>query len=729
MKQVLQNLKSGETSVVEVPSPQVKSGHLKIKTNVSLISAGTERMLVDFGKANYINKARQQPEKVAHVIRKINTDGLAATVGTVMARLDELQPLGYSNVGVVLEVGNGVTEFKVGDRVVSNGRHAEIVNVPQNLCAKIPDNVSDERAAFTIVSSIGLQGIRLTNPTLGESCVVYGLGLIGLLTAQMLKANGCRALGIDVNTARVQLAKDLGIEAIDLSSGVDPIAAGIAFSGSTGVDAVLITASTKDDSIVHCSAQMCRKRGRIVLVGVTGLKLNRSDFYEKELSFQVSCSYGPGRYDPFYEEKGNDYPLGFVRWTEQRNFKAVLALMESGAINTETMVSAYESIQNAPSAYEQVINGNVITVLLKYPEVVAQDTRTINHSSTTTHIQNANPDEPRVAVIGAGNFTKVRLMPALKEAHVTLDTIVSSQGISSASAVKKFGFMQNSNDTSNVWNNTQINTVFITTRHDSHGNLVKAAIENNKHVFVEKPLTILEDEFKDIQTLVNEKTLSSNNKGTPIIMVGFNRRFAALVQKMKQMVDGRTQPLTAIYTVNAGNIPVDHWTQSMEIGGGRILGEACHFIDLLAFLVGKPITAVTAIPMGSSPGVLVTNDKVSIILEFEDGSHGTIHYFANGSKRFSKERIEIFSDGRIAQIDNFRDLKTYGFNNKATFSLPNPFRLTKGQDKGHTKGFLSFIEAVRSGKPSPIPFNEIVNTTEASFAAVKSASIHQRVVL
>ncbi len=726
MKQILQNLKSGATNVVEVPSPPVKSGHLRIKTTVSLISAGTERMLVDFGRANYIDKARQQPEKVAQVVRKIGTDGLSATVGTVMAKLDEPQALGYSNVGVVTDVGDGVSGYEVGDRVVSNGRHAEIVNVPMNLCAKIPDQVSDEMAAFTVVGSIGLQGIRLAQPTLGEAFVVYGLGLIGLLTAQMLKANGCRVLGLDVSSDRVAMARSFGIEAINLGEGTDPVSAGLSFSGGAGLDGVLVTASAKDDGIMHNAAEMCRKRGRIVLVGVTGLKLNRSDFYEKELSFQVSCSYGPGRYDPLYEDNGQDYPLGFVRWTEQRNFEAVLELMANQAMVTEPLISLRETVDNAPAAYEQVVNGGVITVILQYPDQIAQDARTITNDTVAQEWSGKAAGQPRIAVIGAGNFTKARLLPALKGSGAILDTICSAQGVSSASGASKFGFIHNTNDLDTVWNRDDIDTVFITTRHNNHGHFVKTAVEHGKNAFVEKPLTLSEIELDEIIALMSEKGASKERPDGPRVMVGFNRRFAPLVQQMKTMLSGRTQPVTAIYMANAGDLPPDHWTQDPKVGGGRILGEACHFIDLLAYLVGSPITAVSAVQMGDAPGVLMTEDKMSITLEFADGSHGTVHYFANGSKSFPKERIEVFSEGRILQMDNFRKLNTSGFAGGESM-VAKLKALGKGQDKGHETGFLSFVESIRSGKPSPIAFDEIVNATRASFAAVKAAKEGRRV--
>jgi predicted dehydrogenase/threonine dehydrogenase-like Zn-dependent dehydrogenase len=725
MKQILQNLKTGETLISEVPSPQIRAGHLKIKTNVSLISAGTEGMLVDFGRSNFINKARQQPEKVVQVINKVGTDGLFSTIDTVMTRLDEPQPLGYSNVGVVTEIGDDVTGYTVGDRVVSNGRHAEIVSVPHHLCAKIPEEVSDEMASFCVVASIGLQGVRLTQPTIGEKIVVFGLGLIGLLTAQILKANGCRVLGFDVSDERIDIARSFGIEAFNVGQGADPISAVLAFTDGVGADAVLITASAKDNSIVSSAARMCRKRGRIVLVGVVGLQLNRADFYEKELSFQVSCSYGPGRYDPDYEEGGNDYPIGFVRWTEQRNFDAVLHLMKLGQLLVDPMISERAAIEQAASAYDKVIAGDVVAVILQYPETTLHDSNKISlkpHLDSQIFIKS---DNPVVGVIGSGNFTKARLLPALKKSAAILHTIASAQGVSSASGGSKYGFQYNTNDLEDIWNNDEIDTVFITTRHDLHANFVKKALESNKNVFVEKPLCLTACELSEIRNLYNKKLKYAGVR----VMVGFNRRFAPLVNQMKAKLTSRSQPINIIYTVNAGHISADSWVQSIDVGGGRIIGEACHFIDLMSHLVGRPVIAVFAIEMGDAAGVETSADKMTINLEFDDGSHGTLHYFANGSKEFPKERIEVFSEGRIFQLDNFRKLNVSGesFSNKIKLSNLLPSFL--GQNKGHEAGFLEFLESVGKNKDCPIDFDEIENTMLATFAAVESSKNGLRIVI
>jgi len=725
MKQILQNLKTGETLLLEVPTPQVKPGYLKIKTKVSLISAGTEGMLVGFGRSNFIDKARQQPDKVAQVINKVSTDGLVSTVSTVMTRLEEPQPLGYSNVGVVIEIGSGIEGYSVGDRVISNGRHAEIVSIPHHLCAKIPEDVSDEMASFTVVSSIGLQGIRLVQPTIGESIVVYGLGLIGLLTAQILKANGCRVLGFDLSDERIDMARNFGIEAINISQGADSVLAVQAFTDGIGADAVLITASTKDDSIISSAAKMCRKRARIVLVGVVGLKFNRADFYEKELSFQVSCSYGPGRYDTLYEEEGNDYPIGFVRWTEQRNFSSVLHLMKLGQLLVEPMISERVVIEQAASAYDKVVSGQVVTIILQYPETVLHDSNRISlqpHSNSRIFAKNSHPV---VGVIGAGNFTKARLLPALKNSIAILHTIASAQGVTSASGGAKYGFQYNTNDLEDIWTSEEINTVFVTTRHNLHAKFVKKALESNKNVFVEKPLCLSACELSEIRNLYDEKRKDSDIR----VMVGFNRRFAPLVKKMKSKLTSRSQPITIIYTVNAGHIPANSWVQSIEVGGGRIIGEACHFIDLMGFLVGRPIAAVSAVQMGNVGGVEISSDKMTVNLEFDDGSHGTLHYFANGSKTFPKERVEVFSEGRVLQLDNFRKLNISGENIIKKLKLSNLLPSFHGQNKGHEAGFLSFVESITNGKDSPISFDETENTMLATFAAVESAKTGVRIII
>ena len=694
MKQILQDMANGGTTVTEAPVPQCSKGHLLISTTTSLISAGTERMLVGFGKASLIDKARQQPEKVKMVLEKVQTDGLLTTYDAVKSKLAQPLALGYCNVGVVHEVGGGVDGFQAGDRVVSNGPHADMVKVPKNLCAKIPDNVSDEFASFAVVASIGLQGIRLAQPTLGESFVVTGAGLIGLLTIQMLRANGCRVLAIDFDQSKLDLAKQFGAEICNPGKGEDPVAIGLAFSRGAGVDGVIITASTKVSDPVIQAARMSRKRGRIILVGVTGLELNRADFYEKELSFQVSCSYGPGRYDTEYEDKGNDYPLGFVRWTEQRNFVAVLDMMAAGTLNVEPLITQRFEFEDAPKAYDALTEDKSgLGLLLKYNSPV--ETRL--EKRVVLRPISIEAKNAVVGFIGAGNYASRVLIPAFKKASSQLHTIVTSGGINGVIHGEKTGFAEASTDLDGLLNNKDINTVAIATRHNSHAYFVERVLSAGKNVFVEKPLALTVEEIEKIETIYNQNI---QNNQYARVMVGFNRRFSPQVQKMKTLLDTVKEPKSFIMTMNAGAIPADHWTQDNAVGGGRIIGEACHFIDLMRFLAGSKIVSIQARRMGETDAVQILEDKASITLGFEDGSFGTIFYLANGASSFPKERVEVFTAGRVLQLDNFRKLKAFGW---PGFNKMNLWR----QDKGQDACAAVFVDSIRDGKEAPIPADEI----------------------
>lgn len=709
MKQVLQDLKNGSTVVAVAPAPRASHGQVIVNTSCTLVSAGTERMLVGFGKASYIEKARQQPEKVKMVLEKIKTDGLMTTLEAVQSKLGLPLPLGYCNVGVVAEVGGGVEGFKPGDRVVSNGRHADVVKVPKNLCARIPDNVDDESAAFVVVASIGLQGVRLCQPTLGESFVVTGVGLIGLLTVQLLRAHGCRVLAIDFDEGKLALARQFGAQTCNPGIGEDPVAVGMAFSRGQGVDGVIITASTKSNDPVMQAARMSRKRGRIVLVGVTGLELNRADFYEKELTFQVSCSYGPGRYDPLYEDKGQDYPLGFVRWTEQRNFEAVLDMLASGQLNVKPLITHRFAFEDTPKAYETLTEDKAgLGILLNYTSPVAE--RAVRSVALRTDIK-FEAQRPVLGFIGAGNYASRMLIPAFNEAGAQFHTIVTAGGINGVIHGEKAGFAEASTDVAAMLSNETINTVVIVTQHDTHSRFVVQALQAGKHVFVEKPLAIDAEGLADVQAAfdVAQAKGRSNGKGAPQIMVGFNRRFSPQVQKMKSLLSAVKDPKGFIMTMNAGAIPPEHWTQDNAVGGGRIIGEACHFIDLMRFLAGSPIVSVQARRMGDAPGVLVAEDKASITLGFEDGSFGTIMYLANGSASFPKERIEVFAAGRVLQLDNFRKLTGYGW---PGFSKMNLWK----QDKGQRSCCADFLKAVNSGSPS-IPAGEIFEVARVTIEA------------
>lgn len=702
MKQIIQNLRNGRTEVADVPAPGIARGKVLIRTSRTLVSAGTERMLVEFGKAGWIQKARQQPDKVRMVLEKIRTDGLQPTIESVLSKLDQPLPAGYCNVGFVVGVGAGVTGFSIGDRVVSNGNHAELVSVPANLCARVPDAVSDEEAVFAVLGAIALQGIRLVQPTLGETVVVTGLGLVGLIAVQLLRANGCRVLGLDFHRDRLKLAEQFGAEVVDLSTGQDPVGAAWNYSRGRGVDAVLVTASTASSEPIHQAAQMCRKRGRIVLVGVTGLELSRSDFYEKELVFQVSCSYGPGRYDPAYEEKGNDYPVGFVRWTEQRNFEAVLDMMADRRLDARPLISHRFDIQDAGRAYELVGGTDPsLGILLRYPtRDGTPESRTLALGPVTSPVPGATPGAPSISLIGSGRYAIGVLIPAFKSAGARLRSVASNAGVSGMHAGRKFGFEEATTDTERVFADPQSDAVVITTRHDSHAALVVQGLKAGKHLFVEKPLCLNAAELEQIESAYSACTAGA--RGQPVLMVGFNRRFSPLIGRMKSLLEAVTGPKVFVMTVNAGAIAAEHWTQDPEIGGGRIIGEACHFIDLLRFLAGTSVTGWQRVMMDSSSG-----DTVSIHLRFQDGSIGAVHYLANGSKSFPKERLEVFAAGGVLQLDNFRRLVGFGWPGFRRMSLWR-------QDKGQRHCARAFLRAVAGSGPAPVPVEEIFEVARLS---------------
>ena len=576
-----------------------------------------------------------------------------------------------------------------------------------NLCAKIPDNISDEEASFTVLGSIGLQGIRLANPTLGECFVVTGVGLIGLITVQLLIANGCRVLAIDFDQNKLELAKSFGAEICNPGAGKDPVKTGLAFSRGQGVDGVIITASTPSNDPVSQAANMCRKRGRIVLVGVVGLALNRSEFYEKELSFQVSCSYGPGRYESDYEDGGHDYPAGFVRWTEQRNFQAILDMIATGKVDVKPLITHRFDFDNALDGYETLTSDkNALGIILQYPDndIESRSVQTVQLSQPTA---NLSASAPVVGFIGAGNYASRVLIPAFKASGAVLHSLCTSGGINSTVHGSKNGFQFATTDDKSILESDQINTVAVVTQHNSHAHFVSQALQNGKNVFVEKPLAINFDQLAQVQTAYAERVVDSS---TGRLMVGFNRRFAPQVIKMHQLLSSTSGPKSFIMTMNAGAIPSDHWTQDPEAGGGRIIGEACHFIDLMRFLAGSEIVSVIAHGMGKNNSEQVIEDKASITLGFADGSHGTIHYFANGSNTFPKERVEVFVDGRVLQLDNFRKLKGFGW---PGFSKLNLWK----QDKGQVACAKAFIDSIASGSPCPISPDEIFEVARVTLEA------------
>lgn len=696
MKQIIQDLKSGATVLEEVPVPQVKSGYVLIQTTRTLVSLGTERMLVEFGKANLIDKARQQPDKVKQVLDKIKTDGLQPTLEAVFNKLGQPLPLGYCNVGKVVAVGRGVTEFVVGDRVASNGNHAEYVCVPKNLVAKIPDNVTDEEATFTVIGSIGLQGIRLLNPQLGECVVVIGLGLIGLVAAELLKANGCKVIGVDFDQQKVDIAKNKGIYAINPKNGIDPVKYVEEITGGVGADGVLITASAKGDEVIHQACLMSRKRGRVVLVGVIGLNMRRDDFYKKELSFQVSCSYGAGRYDEEYENKGHDYPLAYVRWTEKRNFETILGAISSKILDVQPLITEEVELANYAEIYGDMRKHGSIASILKFP-VDSTIERVVPVGENRTMVGSG-----KLGIIGAGNFASATIIPALQKVNAPIKYIASAQGLTAKVLAKKAKAENATSDYRVMLNDPEVNTVIITTRHNLHASMVMETLEAGKSVFVEKPLCLNEEELQNIENAYME----ANDNIT--LTVGFNRRFSPFAVKMKALVGGG--PKNIVATMNAGYIPPEVWVQDMEVGGGRIIGEACHFIDLCSFLADSKVIAVCMNALGENPQE--NTDNVSILLKYENGTNTVINYFANGSKSYAKERVEVFSQEKVLVLDNWRRLEGFGVKG---FS-----KMTGIMDKGHKRQFALLNERVQKGGEALIPFESIVNTTRASFACIES---------
>lgn len=696
MKQIIQDLKTGKTILEEVPVPNVKAGCVLIKTTRTLVSLGTERMLVEFGKANLIDKARQQPDKVKQVLDKIKTDGLLPTLEAVFNKLGQPLTMGYCNVGRVIAVGKGVTEFVAGDRVASNGNHAEFVCVPKNLVAKIPDNVSDEEAAFTVIGSIGLEGIRLFRPELGETVVVTGLGLIGLVVSQLLIANGCRVVGIDFDPEKVEMAKAKGVMAINPASGVNPIKYVEEITGGVGADGVIITASTKSDEVMHQSCEMCRKRGRIILVGVVGLNLRRDDFYKKELTFQVSCSYGAGRYDEDYENKGHDYPLPYVRWTEKRNFETILQTISSGGLDVRSLITEEVDLEDYMEIYGDMRKRGSIASIIKFSE----------HSAIERVVaiegNGFKPGNGKIGIIGAGNFTSSTVVPALKKANAKIKYIASAGGLNAKVLANKLGAECATSDYNEILKDPEVGMVIVTTRHNLHSRMVLESLKAGKSVFVEKPLCLNKEELEEIKS-VYDKTPKDVT-----LTVGFNRRFSPYATKLKQLVG--EGPKNIVATMNAGFIPADMWVHDLEIGGGRIVGEACHFIDLCSYIAGSKVIAVCMNAMGVNPEE--NTDNATILLKYENGSNAVINYFANGSKSYAKERVEVYSQERVFVVDNWRKLQAFGVKG---FS-----KKSGTMDKGHRDEFALLNERILKGGEPLIDFDCIVNTTEASFAAIES---------
>ncbi|RYG24177.1 oxidoreductase [bacterium] len=711
MKQVLENSRTGVISLPEIPAPSVRRGMVLVANQASLISAGTEAAMIKFAKQNLLQKAKSRPDLVKQVMRKVQADGLMATYKTVQDRLDVPVPLGYSSAGIALEVGAGVPHIASGDRVACAGagyaNHAEINVVPKNLVVKIPDNVSFEDASFSTTGAIALQGIRVSDVRVGERVVVLGLGLIGLLTVQLLKAAGCFVMGFDLSPARVKLAKEMGADETFLLDENTILEIVEGFTKGRGADAVLITAATDSSGPVEIAGEICRMKGRVVIVGQVGMNVPRRAYYHKELELRLSMSYGPGRYDPNYEERGIDYPYAYVPFTEQNNLETFLMLVSEGKVTPQKLITHRFAIEDAEKAYA-IVKGEVkepyLGLIFSYPDVsnLARTVPNVKVAEAT-----AGPEkEVRVGVIGAGQYARAMLLPKLKGMEgVELVGVATSRGMTSGDAADKFGFGYATTENEQVLNDPKINLIVAATRHDTHARFVVDALNAGKNVFVEKPLATNDAELRQV--------VEAAEKAGKIVQVGFNRRFAPLIQKAKEKFEGHAQPLSMMYRVNSGMIPSDHWHQDASEGGGRIVGEGCHFIDLMQFMCGSEPVAVYATSISGNTGAMPAEDVATITVRFADGSIGTLHYFSNGDKAVQKEYLEVFGGGKTFILNDFKSAK-YAEGGKVTEWKLGP------QDKGQMAEMQALVAAIKAGKPAPIPLRESVLTSLTTYRALDS---------
>lgn len=721
MRQVLQNLKTGATEVVEVPIPSARPGSVLVRTAASLVSVGTERMLVEFASKSLLGKARSRPDLVRQVIDKARREGLLTTIEAAFNRLDQPLALGYSSAGTVAALGEGVEGWRVGQRVACAGGgyavHAEYGVVPVNLLAPLPDEVDFESAAFATLGAIALHGFRLAQAQLGERVAVIGLGLLGLLATGIAQAAGCTVLGIDVDLRRVEIASQLGARAVLRAQAEE---AALSFSDGRGCDSVLICADTPEADPVELAGSMARDRARVVAVGAVGLHLPRKVYYEKELTFINSRSYGPGRYDPAYEEGGQDYPIGYVRWTEGRNLQAFVDLLAQGRIDVKALITHRFPIEKAVAAYDLITGKQkepFLGVLLTYDNSVPVSSAPVSRETGTPDTGKRDTGQRdtgkrdtvtrvNLGVLGAGNFAGAVLLPAIEKlTGVERVGVASASGLSAQHAAKKFGFRYASSDEAQLIADPEINTLAILTRHHLHARQVVAALSAGKHVFCEKPLALSEGELEEVE-------IALSGAAAPLLMVGFNRRFAPLAQKLQAFISARQEPLAAHYRVNAGYIPSNHWVHDPQEGGGRILGEACHFIDFLTFLVGALPVAVSA--QALPDGGRYHEDNAVFTFAFPDGSLGTLSYLANGDKAFPKERLEVFAGGRVAVLDDFRSLELVHDGRRQAL------RSRLRQDKGHLGEWQAFTQSILAGGAPPIPYEHLFGVQRMTFAALRA---------
>lgn len=732
MKQVFQNLRTGETSVSEVPTPTPKPGTALVRVSASLVSAGTERMVVEFAEKSLLGKARSRPDLARQVIDKARREGLLTTLDSAFNRLDQPMSLGYSSAGTIVALGEGLHGYQVGHRVACAGGgyavHAEYNRVPGNLLALLPDSVDFESAAFTTLGAIALHGFRLAEAGVGANIAVIGLGLLGLLAVGIARAAGCRVLGIDLDPGRVALAKEMGVDLAVVRSEAE--AASQSISRGWGCDAVLICADTPSADPVELAGAIARDRARVVATGAVGLDLPRKIYYEKELSFINSRSYGPGRYDPRYEEGGQDYPLGYVRWTEGRNLEAFVDMLGMGRLDVHPLITHRFSIEQAPAAYDLITGksgGAFLGVLLTYPEADTLATRPAMLKIEQTRASSASRTSPspsvKLGVLGAGNFATAVMLPTIhKLPRVELVGIASGAGLTAQHTANRYGFRYATGDDSQLLDDPAINTIAILTRHHLHAPLVKAGLRAGKHVFCEKPLALNQSDLDEIFLLLNPDDSSSPiPRSSPFLTVGFNRRFALLARKLKEFIDRRQEPLAAHYRVNAGYLPLNHWLHDPVQGGGRLLGEGCHFIDVLTFLVGEGPVSVSGYALPDAGHY--RQDNLALTFTFRDGSLGTLHYLANGDKSFPKERLEVFAGGRVAVLDDYRSLELVSAGRRELF------RSRLRQDKGHRAIWEAFIDAISTGGKPPIPYQDLYSVSQASFAALEALQTKQPVAI
>lgn len=704
MQQIVQDLRRGQLKIVDLPDPVARPGHVVIANAASVISAGTERMVRELAKKSLLQKARERPDHVRRVLQKLRQEGFWNTLEQVTSKLSEPIALGYSSAGVVLACGEGVQEFKPGQRVASNGPHAGVVSVPKHLCAHVPDGVSFEHAAFAVLGSIALQGVRLSEARLGETVFVIGLGLVGQIAVGILRAAGCRVIGTDLDPAKCSLAEELGAEQARPGLGADAV---VRSTRGLGADAVLITAATRSDEPINLAGEAVRKKGRVVVVGAVGMSLERQPYYLREAELVVSCSYGPGRYDPDYEERGRDYPAPYVRWTEQRNLQAVLDLMATGGLEVGRLITHRFAVEEAEKAYELIDTGRepYFGIVLQFP---ASDVR---EPAPTLELGQRKPSAGiGFGCIGAGGFARAVLLPRLREAAPKMRPVAvcSAGGLSAVQAGNQLGFERAVSDEAEIFADPEIDAVLIATPHNLHAGQVVQAIDAGKHVFVEKPLALTVEEIARI-----EEALAARGAEAPLLMVGFNRRFSPAARRLREAFSDLSVPLTASFRFNAGELPADHWTQEASIGGGRILGEACHAVDLVTFLTGSVPVRVFAESIGGSDAPAVTDDQCFITLRHANGSVSSIGYLAGGDVSFAKERVEVFGGGRVGVIDDFREVVVVR-DGRTTRSR------SRSQDKGHLAELTRFATALETGGPAPIPWEELRAVSLATVLAVRS---------